>query len=143
MSATDNRVSCNSPPSNGKKNQDNVIMLNETDTIAVVSPQNITMPINGVILNENASITQPKNVLKNEIISDDPSKHLSIGHDIMLTFLKMVDAKGYENCMGHGNKGKCIKKSMINYTQKMIRSLVSKRQPMILFKRKSPELPKY
>lgn len=110
MSASDHPVSCNSPPSNGQKNHDNVIMSNETDTIAVVSPQNITMHINGAIQNENASITQPKSVLKNEIISDDPSKHLSVGHDVMLTFLKIVDAKGYENCMGHGNKAKFIKK---------------------------------
>jgi len=110
-------MSFNDYPSSSHSSSSNAIIheevdsnLNNGDTTAVASPKNAIPIINSTIITVNASVTSTKSVLRNDIISDDPAKHSSVGHDVILIFLKIVDTKGYDNCMGHGKKGPFIKK---------------------------------
>ena len=76
----------------------------------VVSPHSTVNQNAATIVNQPPSICSTKIVLKNDLISDDPTKHSSSGHDVMLIFLKILESKGYDACMGHGKKTPFIEK---------------------------------
>ena len=90
--------------------QDVTLPVIDEGDIAVVSPQSNVDSDAALIHRENRTTIAPKIVLKNDLISDDVTKHSSSGHDVMLIFLKILDTRGYNECMGHGKKQAFISK---------------------------------
>ena len=81
---------------------------NTTTVTVVTSPQpNIPSHDSPVLCEKNSTSTPSKTVLPMELISDDPSKHSEIGNKVLLVFFKILEKRGYEECLGHGKK-KCF-----------------------------------
>ena len=113
MSSSDPPPNSNhSSPSNTIVHQDVIHNPNNRDNTAIVSPpQNAIRPTNdNTIITENASIVSTKNILRSDLISSDPAKHLSVGHKVILDFLRIVDRKGFDDCMGYAKKKPFIEK---------------------------------
>ena len=74
------------------------------ETTAVVSPPSNVARDTTATNNDHPSTIGTKMVLKNDLIHDDPAKHSSSGNDVVLQFLKILENRGYDHCMGHGKK---------------------------------------
>ena len=82
-------------------------VVNE-ETTAVVSPPSNVARDTTATNNDHPSTIGTKMVLKNGLIHDDPAKHSSSGNDVVLQFLKILENRGYDHCMGHGKKQQFI-----------------------------------
>lgn len=78
--------------------------VNNVVSTVVVSPLLNADRDETIIVKEPPSVFLPKIVSSNNITSDDPAKHSSSGHDVMLVCLNILSTKGYDACMGHGKK---------------------------------------